>query len=120
MSYEDDGGAARSRLVQVQACAGSACLRPSRFTWSSGAAGWQSGSSLALDPASLANAFAGDFDGDGFEDLAYHDAATRKWMVLPGSGTGPATSPIDTGAGADSLPGQAVSGDLDGNGRPAR
>jgi RHS repeat-associated protein len=59
----------------------------------------------------------GDFDGDGFDDLGYQDATTRRWMVLRGSPYGFEAIAVDTGLGSDSDGSQAITADVDGDGR---
>ena len=117
LTYDTAGPSSRSRLARLQECAGSACLAPTNFTWARSSAGWVADVSLGVDAAALATAIAGDTNGDGFEDLLYYDAGARAWMALPGSGSGLSGSPLNTGLGSDGTPAQALSGDLDGNGR---
>jgi RHS repeat-associated protein len=117
LSYQSDPNGGRSRLSRVQACAGASCLKPTNFSWSAGTPGWTTEASLALEPSVLGSAFAGDSNGDGFEDLVYYDSASRRWLVLPGRAEGFAGGPVDTGFGSDSVAIQALWGDLDGNGR---
>ena len=117
LAYDNAEPTWRSRLVRLQECAGSACLAPTNFTWARSSAGWVDDVSLGLDAAALTTAIAGDTNGDGFEDLLYYEADARAWMALPGSGSGLPGSPLNTELGPDDTPAQALSGDLDGNGR---
>ena len=117
LTYDNSGPSSRSRLARLQECAGFACLAPTNFTWARSSAGWVDDVSPGLDAAALSTAIAGDTNGDGFEDLLYYDAGARAWMALPGSGSGLSGSPLNTGLGSDGAPAQALSGDLDGNGR---
>ena len=117
LTYDNAGPSSRSRLARLQECAGSACLAPTNFTWARSSAGWVADVSLGLDAAALSTAIAGDTNGDGFEDLLYYDAGARAWMALHGSGSGLSGAPLNTGLGSDGTPAQALSGDVDGNGR---
>ncbi|NJD33106.1 MAG: hypothetical protein FIB04_14605 [Gammaproteobacteria bacterium] len=117
LGYDASGATGRSRLARMQECVGSSCLQPTSFAWSSSSPGWTSESPLSLDATALASALAGDTNGDGFEDLIYFDSTARAWLVLNGTASGLATTPFNTGLGADSVASQALSADLDGNGR---
>jgi len=116
LAYGPPGATGRSRLQSLQECAGGACFAPTQFTWSSVPAGWSAGVAVSLATTQVAASIPGDVDGDGFDDLAYQDASTRQWMVLRGAAGGfqPA---VNTGLGADSDGSQAISTDLDGDGR---
>jgi RHS repeat-associated protein len=116
LAYGTPGATGRSRLASVQECAGSACLPPTRFTWASGDAGWAGHSPVTLDAAHYAAAIPGDVDGDGFDDLAYHDSAGAQWAILRGGPEGFRAPAVSTGLGADADPSRAIGADLDGNG----
>jgi len=107
----------RGRLVSLQECAGGTCYAPTVFEWTATSAGWGEVASLALPATQLATSIPGDMDGDGFDDLAYQDATSRRWMVMRGSPSGFASAAIDTGIGGDSDGSQAVAADVDGDGR---
>lgn len=117
LSYATPGSTGRSRLAAVQECAGSTCLPATQFTWSGSTAGWGVSFGVPIGAAQLAASIPGDIDGDGFDDLAYQDAASRRWRVLRGSTFGFLAPAIDTGLGADGDGSQALSADVDGDGR---
>ncbi len=117
LSYDASGATARSRLSRLQECAGSACLQPTNFTWGTSAPGWTTEAPLTLGAAALSGAIAGDMNGDGYEDLAWFDSNSSSWKLLHGSVAGLAGTPLDTGSARGSVATQALSGDLDGNGR---
>lgn len=117
LTYDLPGATGRSRLARLQECGRSTCLPATKFDWSSGQPGWAAASALSIAAARLAGAIPGDLDGDGFDDLAYYDPASRSWWVMRGSAAGLATPAINTQAGADGDAARALPADLDGDGR---
>ena len=116
-TFGTPGTTGRSRLASLQECVPGGCLAATQFGWSFVHAGWAVNFSIPLPVDRLANAIPGDVDGDGFDDLTYHDATLRRWMVLRGNGNGFHATAVDTGYGSDSDPTQALSADLDGDGK---
>ena len=116
-TYAAPGTTGRSRLGSLQECVPGGCLAATQFGWSFVYAGWAVNFSIPLPVDRLAGAIPGDVDGDGFDDLTYHDVTLRRWMVLRGNGNGFHSTPVDTGFGSDSDPTQALSADLDGDGK---
>jgi RHS repeat-associated protein len=116
-TYGTPGTTGRSRLASLQECVPGGCLTATQFGWSFVYAGWAVNFSIPLPVDRLASAIPGDVDGDGFDDLTYHDATLRRWMVLRGNGNGFHSVAVDTGFGSDSDPTQALSADLDGDGK---
>ena len=116
-TYGAPGTTGRSRLASLQECVPGGCLAATQFGWSFVYAGWAVNFSIPLPVDRLASAIPGDVDGDGFDDLTYHDATLRRWMVLRGNGNGFHSTAVDTGFGSDSDPTQALSADLDGDGK---
>jgi YD repeat-containing protein len=116
-TYGAPGTTGRSRLASLQECVPGGCLTATQFGWSFVYAGWAVNFSIPLPVDRLASAIPGDVDGDGFDDLTYHDATLRRWMVLRGNGNGFHSVAVDTGFGSDSDPTQALSADLDGDGK---
>lgn len=117
LAYDTTGATGRSRLSSLEECAGSACFSPTRFEWTSVPAGWSVNLPVDLAPDRVQAALPGDADGDGFDDLTYFDAASRQWMVLRGGASGFQYPAVGTGLGSDGDASQAVSADLDGDGR---
>jgi len=117
LSYGTPGVTGRGRLASLQECAGGTCLPPTQFTWTTAPAGWGDGVATTLTATQFATAIPGDMDGDGFDDLAYQDAASRQWMVLRGSLAGLQANAVGTGLGTDTDGSQAIATDLDGDGR---
>ncbi|MGB5102584.1 MAG: FG-GAP-like repeat-containing protein, partial [Steroidobacteraceae bacterium] len=117
LAYGMPGATGRSRLASVQECAGTACYAPTQFSWTTASAGWGADLPVTLTTAQHAAAIPGDMDGDGFDDLAYHDPATSRWTILRGGANGFQYPAVNTGFGGDSVPSQAVGADLDGDGR---
>ncbi|HSW32498.1 MAG TPA: FG-GAP-like repeat-containing protein, partial [Steroidobacteraceae bacterium] len=116
-TYAAPGTTGRSRLGSLQECVPGGCLAATQFGWSFVYAGWAVNFSIPLPVDRLAGAIPGDVDGDGFDDLTYHDVTLRRWMVLRGNGNGFHSTAVDTGFGSDSDPTQALSADLDGDGK---
>ena len=117
LSYGAPGATGRSRVGALQECAGGSCLAPTQFSWSAVPAGWSVNMPVSLPVPQYATSIPGDMDGDGFDDLGYFDTATRQWMILRGGPYGFQYPAVNTGLGYDSDPTQAVSADLDGDGR---
>lgn len=117
LTYAAPGATGRSRLASVQECAGTACFPPTQFSWTTAGAGWGPDLPVTLTPTQYAASIPGDVDGDGFDDLAYHDPATSRWTILRGGANGFQYPAVNTGLGGDSVPGQALGADLDGDGR---
>jgi RHS repeat-associated protein len=117
LGYGVPGPTGRSRLGTLQECAGGSCFAPTQFSWSSVPAGWSVNMPVTLAVGPYATSIPGDMDGDGFDDLAYHDTTSRQWMVLRGGPYGFQYPAVSTGAGYDSDPGLAIPADLDGDGR---
>ena len=117
LSYGVPGATGRSRLASLQECAGDTCLAPTYFTWSTAPAGWDGEGIVNLSAAQYGAALPGDVDGDGFDDLTYHDGNARQWMVLRGGPGGLQSTPVSTGLGSDSDPTQAIPAEVDGDGR---
>jgi len=116
-SYDNAGPTGRSRLAALQECAGEYCLAPTQFSWSSIQAGWMGEVMVNVPAAQFPSALPGDVDGDGLDDLTYHDATLRQWMILRGSPDGFQPTAVSTGFGSDSDPSQAIAANLDGDGR---
>lgn len=117
LRYATPGATGRSVLASLQECAGETCLAPTQFSWTAVSAGWSVTMPVTMAAESFSASIPGDIDGDGFDDLAYHDPATRQWTILRGGPHGFQYPAVNTGLGTDSDPTQAVSADVDGDGR---
>ncbi len=117
LAYAAPGATGRSRLDSLRECAGSSCWPPTQFGWTAVSAGWSVNMSVTLPAASYASSLPGDIDGDGFDDIAYQDSTTRQWAILRGGPHGFQYPAVNTGLGADSVPTQAITADVDGDGR---
>lgn len=117
LSYDATSPSARSRLSRIQECAAASCLQSTNFTWGNSSPGWSAEAAASVAAAALSTAIAGDLNGDGYEDLAYLEPGNVSWRILHGGSSGLATAPFDTGLGEGGLAAQALSADLDGNGR---
>jgi hypothetical protein len=114
--YETGTPTGRSRLTSITECGRSGgCYAPTTFQYDDGLAGW--GTALSGPAIStMEHAIAGDFNGDGREDVAFFDVGLDAWQVAfaPASGGYPAAT--NTGKGKAAHYTQAVPIDLNADG----
>ncbi|MGH9584651.1 MAG: FG-GAP repeat domain-containing protein, partial [Bryobacteraceae bacterium] len=118
LNYEQSPTTGRDELTQVQECAdadATNCLPPTTFTYRSGQIGVSTSAATAGSGTGIQLRLHNDFNGDGFEDLAYcNNASPNVVYVIFGSASGYG-SPVNTGIScAWPLP---LYGDLNASGK---
>ena len=68
ISYDPSAPLSISRITRINVCAGTTCLNPTQFTWSTGPNTFLTGNVNWTGPGSN-NGFIGDFNGDGRSDI---------------------------------------------------
>jgi RHS repeat-associated protein len=98
-TYNTGAATTRSRLQSVQECSPTQCFSPTNITYQNGSTGWASAitSSGNLQNFGPGTGFAGDLNGDGFQDIVYPDPTSGHWYYLLGSASGSLSGPYDTG-----------------------
>lgn len=90
LAYDSSPASGASRLRSILECesaaSAAACLMPTRFDWSGGAAGFQPGVTSGASSSGYASAKAMDVNGDGRQDLVVpHDGS---WWINYGAAAG--------------------------------
>ncbi len=117
-TYQQGRSTNRSQLTSVQQCgADGLCLKPTKFTWSQGIAGFNSSSINTRFPAGVNNLQFGDLDGDGIPDYLYTDTSSSDdghWHIRFGDNP---NAPTTTSVYLNTDAPHALMADFNGDGK---
>lgn len=118
LSYATAPATNRSRMTQVQECAGAVgndCLNPTTIGYQDGTGGWAGETSSGQAITLMANSFPIDVDGDGLDDLVYPNSGTSTFWIVPATVSGYAAA-VNTGVSSTNYA-SALSLDFNSDGR---
>lgn len=116
LTYQQSPTTGRDELTELQECADAGatnCLAPTQFTYQSGQIGVSTNAITALSATATELKVHNDFNGDGYDDLAYCNGGTPNIIYVAFASSSGYGSPVDTGISCTN----PIYGDLTGSGK---
>jgi RHS repeat-associated protein len=96
LTYTTGAATGRSTLGTVQECSPTQCFSPTSVGYQSGQTGWAAPAATGGASSTVYDAYVGDLNGDGVDDIVYYDHTSGQLYYLLGSTSGTYQGPYST------------------------